>query len=96
LRQYALVLTFVEGVWTNMVDFVEPLQHIPTRLRSRARALHDNIVEVYGALIERVRVRLDQGEDVPDCLVKTLILTQEKENVRNHGCLVISRSDGRD
>lgn len=36
-------------------------------------------MEVYGAMIERVRERILRGEDVPDCLVKTLINTQEEE-----------------
>ncbi|KAF8257885.1 cytochrome P450 [Lactarius quietus] len=36
----------------------------PTRTRSRGRRLHDGIVEA----------RMDEGEDVPDCLVKTLLL----------------------
>jgi hypothetical protein len=66
-------------VWSNIADFIEPLQHIPTSKRSRARALHDSIIDVYGAMIERVRSRLDKGDDVPDCLVKTLILTQDEE-----------------
>jgi hypothetical protein len=32
-------------------------------------------------MIDRVRARMDAGEDVPDCLVKTLILTQEQEKL---------------
>ena len=50
-------------------------------MRSRGRRLHDGIVEVYGAMIARVKARLDAGEDVPDCVAKTLILTQEQENL---------------
>jgi len=38
-------------------------------------------VEVYGAMIMRVKARMDAGEDVPDCLVKTLIQTQEQEKL---------------
>ena len=71
----------VPGPWSNIVDFVEPLQWIPTRTRSRGRRLHDGIVEVYGAMIMRVKARMDAGEDVPDCLVKTLLLTQEQEKL---------------
>ena len=40
-------------------------------------------MEVYGAMIERVRERMERGEDVPDCLVKTLLLNREKEKVRH-------------
>jgi hypothetical protein len=38
-------------------------------------------MEVYGSMITRVKDRMDAGEDVPDCLVKTLILTQEQEKL---------------
>ena len=50
-------------------------------MRSRGRLLHDEIMEVYGAMIAQVKARMDAGEDVPDCLVKTLILTQEQEKL---------------
>jgi hypothetical protein len=50
-------------------------------MRSRGRRLHDGIVDVYGAMIMRVKARMDAGEDVPDCLVKTLLLTQEQEKL---------------
>ena len=30
----------------------------------------DNLQEVYGAMIMRVKARVDAGEDVPDCLIK--------------------------
>ena len=71
----------VTGPLSNIVDFIEPLQWIPTTTRSRARRLHDGIVEVYGAMIVRVKARMDAGEDVPDCLVKTLLLAQEQEKL---------------
>jgi hypothetical protein len=29
----------------------------------------------------QVKARMDAGEDVPDCLVKTLILSQEREKL---------------
>ena len=64
-----------------MIDFVKPLQWVPTRMRTRGRQLHDGIMEVYGAMIMRVKARMDAGEDVPDCLVKTLLLTQEQEKL---------------
>jgi hypothetical protein len=50
-------------------------------MQSRGRRLHDRIVEVYGAMILRVKARMDAGENVPDCLVKTLLLTQEEEKL---------------
>ncbi|KAH9959782.1 cytochrome P450 [Russula dissimulans] len=80
-RARALATEFMAltGPWSNIVDFLEPLQWIPTPTRSRGRRLHDGIMEAYGAMIMRVKARMDAGEDVPDCLVKTLLLTQEKE-----------------
>ncbi|KAH9174756.1 cytochrome P450 [Lactarius sanguifluus] len=82
-RALALATEFMDltGPWSNMVDFIEPLQRIPTTTRSRGRRLHNGIVEVYGAMIMRVKARMDAGEDVPDCLVKTLLLTQEQEKL---------------
>ncbi|KAJ3484381.1 hypothetical protein NLI96_g5681 [Meripilus lineatus] len=65
----------------DLTDFVEPLQKIPTYTRYRGYKLHDDLVEVYGAMILRVKARMDAGEDVPDCLAKTLLEHQEKENL---------------
>jgi len=61
------------GPWSNVVDFFEPLQWIPTSKRSRGRKLHDGLIDVYGSMIQRFQTRMDSGEAVPDCLVKTLI-----------------------
>jgi hypothetical protein len=66
---------------SNNIDFIKPLQWIPTSMRSRGRRLHDGLVEVYGSMITRVKERMDAGEDVPDCVFKTLILTQEQEKL---------------
>jgi hypothetical protein len=68
-------------VWSNAVDFIKPLQWLPTRTWRRSRRVHDAIIEVYGAMILRVKARLDAGEDVEDCLVKTLLLEQKSENL---------------
>jgi hypothetical protein len=38
-------------------------------------------MEVYSAMIMRVKARMDSGENVPDCLIKTLLLTQEQEKL---------------
>ena len=71
----------VVGPWSNTVDFFEPLQWIPTSKRSRGRKVHDGLIEVYGSMIRRLQTRMDSGEEVPDCLVKTLIETQEEEKL---------------
>jgi hypothetical protein len=71
----------VVGPWANAVDFFEFLQWIPTSKRSRARKLHDEIVGVYGSMIRRFKILMDSGEEVPDCLVKVLIKSQEDEKL---------------
>lgn len=50
-------------------------------MRARGRKLHDELVSVYGAMINQVSRRMDSGDDVPSCLVKTLLETQEEENM---------------
>lgn len=50
-------------------------------MKSRGHKLHEDLIEVYGAMILRVKARMDAGEDVPDCLVKTLLETQEDEKL---------------
>jgi hypothetical protein len=69
------------GALSNAIDFIKPLQWIPTTTRSRGRRLHDEIVEVYGAMIDRVKAHMNAGEDMPECLVKTMILTREQEKL---------------
>lgn len=69
------------GPWSNAIDFITPLQWIPTKMRSRGRKLHDDIIDVYGNMVLRVKARMDAGENVPDCLVKTLIETQDQEKL---------------
>ena len=70
--------TLPPGVWSNAVDFIKPLQWIPTRTQTRARGVHDALIDVYGSMILRVKARLDAKEPVEDCLAKTLLLEQEK------------------
>ncbi|KAG5729753.1 Cytochrome P450 2F2 [Termitomyces sp. T112] len=78
-----LAMEFMDltGPWSNAIDFFEPLQLIPSKMRSRGRKLHQGLVDVYGTMINRVQDRMDNGEDVPDCLVKTLLQTREGENL---------------
>ncbi|KAI0050046.1 cytochrome P450 [Auriscalpium vulgare] len=82
-RALSLAKEFMEltGPWSNAIDFITPLQWIPTQMRSRGRKLHDDIIAVYGALIMRVKDRMNSGDNVPACLVKTLLETREKEGL---------------
>ena len=69
------------GPWSNAVDFIKPLQWLPTRIRSRGRKLRQDFLDVYGAMITQVKEQIDSGKDVPDCLVKTLLEVQEEEKL---------------
>jgi len=82
-RALTMAMEFMDltGPWSNAIDFIEPLQWIPTRMRSRGRKLHDDLIAVYGAMLLRVKARLDAGEAVPNCLAKTLIETQGEEKL---------------
>ncbi|KAJ3900492.1 cytochrome P450 [Lentinula edodes] len=82
-RALELAMEFMDltGPWSNVIDFIEPLQWIPSTLRTRGLKLHQGLIEVYGTMIMRMKGRLEAGEYVPDCLVKTLIENQEKEKL---------------
>ncbi|KAJ3842653.1 cytochrome P450 [Lentinula raphanica] len=82
-RALELAMEFMDltGPWSNPIDFFEPLQLVPTAMRTRGRKLHEDLIEVYGSMILRVKAKLDAGEYVPDCLVKTLIQDQDKEEL---------------
>ena len=69
------------GPWSNAIDFFEPLQKIPTSMRSRGRKLHNEFMEVNGTMITQVKARMDTGDDISDCLVKTLIESREAEKL---------------
>ena len=72
---------FIVGPLANAVDFFEPLQWIPTSKRTRAHKLHDGFIDVYGSMIRRFKTLMDSGEEVPDCLMKMLLKSQEDERL---------------
>ncbi|KAJ7122896.1 cytochrome P450 [Mycena epipterygia] len=82
-RALELAMEFMDltGPWSNAIDFIKPLQWIPTSMRSRGRKLHTDLIEVYGAMYLALKDRVDSGEIVPECLAKTLIETREKEKL---------------
>ncbi|KAL0960650.1 hypothetical protein HGRIS_005679 [Hohenbuehelia grisea] len=69
------------GPWSNAIDFIKPLQWIPTPARSNARRLREGFMKVYGAMILGVKQRVDAGEEVSDCLVKHLLDRQKEESL---------------
>ena len=76
------MIFYLSGPWSNPIDFLTPLQWFPSRMKTRGRELHDGLIQVYGRMILDVKARMDAGEEeVPDCLVKTLLVSQEKEKL---------------
>ncbi|KAL7747728.1 hypothetical protein RI367_006844 [Sorochytrium milnesiophthora] len=69
------------GPVANMVDHVELLQYLPTKMHQRGKDLHDTLIRVYGDMIHDMEKRMAAGEQIPHCLVKDLILTREEENL---------------
>ncbi|KAJ3576647.1 hypothetical protein NP233_g278 [Leucocoprinus birnbaumii] len=69
------------GPVSNLTDFVPLLQYLPNYMTARGRKLHADLVETYGGLIREVETKIKYGEDVPDCLVKTILTTNEEEQL---------------
>lgn len=69
------------GPVSNLVDFITPLQCVSTPLRSRGRRLHEGLVETYGGMIKAIEMRMRAGENVPDCLAKTMLELREAEDL---------------
>ncbi|KAF4616879.1 hypothetical protein D9613_008923 [Agrocybe pediades] len=69
------------GPVSNMIDFVPILQKLPHYTKTRAQKLHRDLVATYGGMINDIADRMKRGEEVPDCLVKTLLLAQKEEEL---------------
>ncbi|CCM06881.1 uncharacterized protein FIBRA_09190 [Fibroporia radiculosa] len=69
------------GPVSNLVDFFTPLQWIPTIMSIRGKKLHKGLVETYGGMINDIERRMKAGEDVPECLAKTMILARDEEQL---------------
>lgn len=66
---------------SNIIDFLPILRIFPSEMRSRAIKLHRDLVEIYGGMIIDIQERMKRGDQVPDCLAKTLLLVKETENL---------------
>jgi hypothetical protein len=69
------------GPVSNLVDFIPLLQMLPNKMTTRGKKLHEGLVETYGGMILDIEARMRRGDHVPDCLVKTMILTKEEEQL---------------
>lgn len=50
-------------------------------MKTRGQKLHADLVETYGSMILDIEVRMKRGEEIPDCLVKTLLQSREEEEL---------------
>ncbi|KAJ6525470.1 cytochrome P450 [Mycena vulgaris] len=87
-----LVMEFDEiaGPVSNAVDFIRPLQYLPTRKRTRGLNLNSDMNRVYGDMIGEIQRRLDSKEDVPDCLVKMLLETKDEEGLSSEDIFMLA------
>ncbi|KAF8156573.1 cytochrome P450 [Crassisporium funariophilum] len=69
------------GPVSNLIDFVPILQKLPHYMKTRAEKLHADLVSTYGGMINDIDERMKQGENIPDCLVKTMLLAREEEEL---------------
>ncbi|KAF8958865.1 cytochrome P450 [Flammula alnicola] len=69
------------GPVSNLMDFVPILQKLPHYMKTRGKKLHAELVSTYGGMIIEIDERMKRGENVPDCLVKTLLQSREEEEL---------------
>jgi len=69
------------GPLCNETDFIPILKYFPNKKRNRAIALHNKIVGIYGDVYNSIKTKIDNGEGVPDCLVRSLIESSEIEKL---------------
>ncbi|THH14404.1 hypothetical protein EW146_g5920 [Bondarzewia mesenterica] len=69
------------GPMSNLVDFIPLLQRLPNPMLSRGKKLHKGLVDTYGGMIKDIERRLNNGEQVVDCLAKTMIQVREEEEL---------------
>ncbi|KAJ7642046.1 cytochrome P450 [Roridomyces roridus] len=69
------------GALCNETDFWPILEYLPNSKYKRAQALHNKIISIYGDVYNSIKTKIDNGEGVPDCLVRTLIESSEIEKL---------------
>ncbi|KAJ7063977.1 cytochrome P450 [Mycena amicta] len=74
----------ITGPSSNVVDFIKPLQYLPSQTKTRGLKLNAEMNKVYGELIKSFQDRMDSGEDVPECVMKYLLTCGKKEEGLEH------------
>ncbi|KAG8533421.1 uncharacterized protein KY384_002204 [Bacidia gigantensis] len=67
------------GPMSNLVDFIRPLQFIPTFMQRRGKRLHDTLIKTYGEIIDGMEQDLNAGRPVEDCLAKSMLQAPRTE-----------------
>lgn len=71
------------GPVSNVVDFIPILQHLPSPLHSRAKALHRRLVDTYGGLIKQIDTKIRGGVPFRECLVKTMLMDKSGDHMEH-------------
>ncbi|KAJ3148532.1 hypothetical protein HDU89_004629 [Geranomyces variabilis] len=70
----------ITGMTQNAVDFLPLLKLFPLENVKRARKLKQEFFDCWGGMLKDLEVRIDDGEEIKDCLAKGLIeLYKQKE-----------------
>ncbi|KAI0641661.1 cytochrome P450 [Trametes meyenii] len=77
------------GPVSNLVDFFPILQKLPNTMARRGRKLNQDILAFNRPYVADIEARLKRGEDVPDCLAKTLLLTREAEGLDDLDIIIL-------
>jgi hypothetical protein len=72
---------FSTGVFSNSVDFIKPLQWLPTITQTRAYRVHDAPIGVISPMILRVKERLDSKQNVEELLGEDLVARTRKRGI---------------
>ena len=79
------------GPLGNAVDFIKPLQYVPTRTYERSRKFNAATTEFYGGMVEHLRSRMATAESIPECLVKHLVETQAEERLSEEDIILLAQ-----
>ena len=69
------------GPMSNLTNFVNPLQWFTNPFTARGKNLHRDLVKNYDGMIKAIERRMKAGEEVQDCLAKTMIQAREAEGL---------------
>lgn len=69
------------GPVNNYEDYIPFLQLFTTPIFSRATELRRLLLATYGGMIRDIDSKIQAGEDVPDCMVKAMLMSQDTSDL---------------